>query len=109
MRSDLRSAGQGAEARAGRYRAAIEMAAWVDARGCASIIVSEHHVADDNYLPSPIPLAAAIAAITTTTPTVGRCSFSGWGIDRSNTSLTASSTRDPTHALVTGDTDAELV
>lgn len=49
------------------YRAAVEMAAWADERGVASIIISEHHGEDDGYLPSPLVLAGAVAAVTTST------------------------------------------
>src|SRR6188768_292832 len=31
-------------------------------------MLSEHHVSPDGYLPSPIPVAAAFAAVTTTVP-----------------------------------------
>jgi alkanesulfonate monooxygenase SsuD/methylene tetrahydromethanopterin reductase-like flavin-dependent oxidoreductase (luciferase family) len=70
MRFDLRAPDRDAAQRAALYSAAIEMAAWADTRGCASIIISEHHASDDGYLPSPIPMAAAIAAVTDSTPIV---------------------------------------
>jgi alkanesulfonate monooxygenase SsuD/methylene tetrahydromethanopterin reductase-like flavin-dependent oxidoreductase (luciferase family) len=70
MRFDMRAPGRSAAERAALYRAAVDMAAWGDANGCASIAVSEHHASDDGYLPSPFPLAAAMAAVTTTTPIV---------------------------------------
>lgn len=70
MRFDMRAPGKDASARAALYRAAIEMAAWADTRGCASIVISEHHASDDGYLPSPFPMAAAMAAVTTNTPIV---------------------------------------
>ena len=70
MRFDLRAPGRSAAERAALYRTAIEMAAWADGRGCGSIVVSEHHASDDGYLPSPLPLAAAMAAVTSTTPIV---------------------------------------
>ena len=68
LRFDMRAPGATAEERADLYRAAIEMSAYADATGRASIGVCEHHVADDGYLPSPLPLAAAIAAVTTSAP-----------------------------------------
>jgi alkanesulfonate monooxygenase SsuD/methylene tetrahydromethanopterin reductase-like flavin-dependent oxidoreductase (luciferase family) len=52
-------------ARADLYTAAIEMSEWAETRGCLSVIVSEHHAVPDGYLPSPLPLAAALAARTT--------------------------------------------
>jgi alkanesulfonate monooxygenase SsuD/methylene tetrahydromethanopterin reductase-like flavin-dependent oxidoreductase (luciferase family) len=70
MRFDLRAPGKDAEERAALYRAAIDMAAWGDTNGCVSIGISEHHAADDGYLSAPFALAAAIAAVTTTSPIV---------------------------------------
>jgi alkanesulfonate monooxygenase SsuD/methylene tetrahydromethanopterin reductase-like flavin-dependent oxidoreductase (luciferase family) len=47
-----------------RYSAALEMAEWADRLGCVNIGVSEHHGSDDGYLPSPVPVVAAMAAVT---------------------------------------------
>jgi len=49
-----------------RDAASLEMAAWADARGFSLVRISEHHGADDGYVPSPLVLAAALAARTTT-------------------------------------------
>jgi alkanesulfonate monooxygenase SsuD/methylene tetrahydromethanopterin reductase-like flavin-dependent oxidoreductase (luciferase family) len=65
MRFDMRAPASGAQP-AELYSAALEMAAWGENHGCLSTIVSEHHASDDGYLPSPVVLAAAIAARTTT-------------------------------------------
>lgn len=46
------------------YAAAVEQAAWADDVGFNVVSVSEHHGAEDGYLPSPIVLASAIAART---------------------------------------------
>ncbi|RMH79137.1 MAG: LLM class flavin-dependent oxidoreductase [Actinomyces sp.] len=46
------------------YAAALDMAAWADGHEPARIVVSEHHAADDDYLPSPLVMAAAFAART---------------------------------------------
>ncbi|MEZ5502045.1 MAG: LLM class flavin-dependent oxidoreductase [Halioglobus sp.] len=66
--SNLRLNMTGAEAdpalRARRYRTAIDMAAYADRQGFASVNVEEHHVADNGWLPSPLTMAAAIAART---------------------------------------------
>ena len=43
------------------------MAAWADDRGCVTVALMEHHGADDGYLPSPIVVAAAMAARTKNT------------------------------------------
>ncbi len=48
----------------GEYRAIPEIAAAAEARGFAAIWLSEHHGADDSYLPSPMPMLAAVAAVT---------------------------------------------
>lgn len=70
VRFDMRAPGVDGPGRASRYRAAVEMARYVDAHGCASIVLSEHHASDDGYLPSPFVLAGAIAAATERTPIV---------------------------------------
>lgn len=51
-----------------RYRAAIEMAEWAEGHGCLAVGLCEHHGSPDGYLPSPLVLAAAIAARTTRLP-----------------------------------------
>ena len=54
----------GAVAATDIYRAAVEMAVAVDGRGVDVVGLSEHHNTDDGYLPSPLMMAAAIAAQT---------------------------------------------
>lgn len=47
------------------YETTLEQVAWIDAQGFpVTINFSEHHCAPDGYLPSPITMAAAAAAIT---------------------------------------------
>lgn len=46
------------------YSAALEMCAWADDIGFNVASLGEHHAASDGYLPSPLPMAAAIAART---------------------------------------------
>jgi alkanesulfonate monooxygenase SsuD/methylene tetrahydromethanopterin reductase-like flavin-dependent oxidoreductase (luciferase family) len=70
MRFDLRAPGRTAAERSALYRAALDMSAWADEQQCTSIVVSEHHAADDGYLSTPFTLAAAIAAVTSKTPIV---------------------------------------
>jgi alkanesulfonate monooxygenase SsuD/methylene tetrahydromethanopterin reductase-like flavin-dependent oxidoreductase (luciferase family) len=48
------------------YEAAVEMAAWGEQNGCVAVTLSEHHASDDGYLPSPMLVAAAMAARTST-------------------------------------------
>src|SRR3954452_19063838 len=67
MRFDLRAPDTGAP-RAELYAAALDMAAWAETRGCLSAVLCEHHTSEDGYLPSPMILASAMAARTTTLP-----------------------------------------
>ncbi|MBN2624630.1 MAG: LLM class flavin-dependent oxidoreductase [Acidimicrobiales bacterium] len=60
---DMRAPGFGTPAPA-LYAAALEQAAWLDARGVTALVVSEHHGADDGYLPAPLVMAGAMAART---------------------------------------------
>jgi alkanesulfonate monooxygenase SsuD/methylene tetrahydromethanopterin reductase-like flavin-dependent oxidoreductase (luciferase family) len=46
------------------YRAALEQSAWADWHGFTSVILHEHHSTLDGYLPSPIVLASALAAVS---------------------------------------------
>jgi alkanesulfonate monooxygenase SsuD/methylene tetrahydromethanopterin reductase-like flavin-dependent oxidoreductase (luciferase family) len=64
MRFDLRAPDFGAD-KSDLYRTCLEMVEWGDARGFDLMRMSEHHAADDGYLPSPLVLAAGIAARTT--------------------------------------------
>ncbi|HTZ09498.1 MAG TPA: LLM class flavin-dependent oxidoreductase [Acidimicrobiales bacterium] len=66
LRFDLRNPAFAGTSAAERYEAALDMAEWADGLGCLSIVVSEHHGSPDGYLPSPIPMLAAMAARTTT-------------------------------------------
>lgn len=63
LRFDMR-APLSAAPRAELYAAAIEMCAWAETRGAIAAVLSEHHGTEDNHLPSPLVLAAAIAART---------------------------------------------
>jgi alkanesulfonate monooxygenase SsuD/methylene tetrahydromethanopterin reductase-like flavin-dependent oxidoreductase (luciferase family) len=48
------------------YDAALEICAWSESRGCVGALVCEHHASSDGYLPSPVVMASAMAARTTT-------------------------------------------
>ena len=67
MRFAMRAQTQDAAERAALYAATLEMCEWADTRGGIAM-VSQHHAVEDGYLPSPVPLASAIAARTTTMP-----------------------------------------
>jgi alkanesulfonate monooxygenase SsuD/methylene tetrahydromethanopterin reductase-like flavin-dependent oxidoreductase (luciferase family) len=64
LRYDFRNPAFSGTSMADRYAAALDMAAWADGLGAISISVSEHHGSVDGYLPSPIPMLAAMAART---------------------------------------------
>ena len=65
LRFDFRNPAFAGTSPAERYAVALDMAAWADRLGCVSIAVSEHHGSSDGYLPSPLPMVAAMAARTT--------------------------------------------
>jgi alkanesulfonate monooxygenase SsuD/methylene tetrahydromethanopterin reductase-like flavin-dependent oxidoreductase (luciferase family) len=65
IRFDMRAPAIGAPAPE-LYKAATEMSAWAESRGCIAAVLCEHHGAKDGYLPSPLLLASAIAACTET-------------------------------------------
>jgi len=69
MRFDLRVPDLNADQIAAQYRTAIDMAAWADQHEAPFMIgLVEHHASEDGYLPSPLVLASAIAAVTQRTP-----------------------------------------
>ena len=63
IRFDMRAPSFGAPV-SELYAAAIDMCAWAETRGAIVAVLSEHHGAEDNHLPSPLILASAIAART---------------------------------------------
>lgn len=67
-RYDFRAPEADRESRRELYGRALEQAAYVEKHGFRSILLSEHHVSADGYLPSPIPAAAAFAAATSSIP-----------------------------------------
>jgi alkanesulfonate monooxygenase SsuD/methylene tetrahydromethanopterin reductase-like flavin-dependent oxidoreductase (luciferase family) len=62
LRFDFRNPDFAGTTMAERYEAALDMAEWADRLGFVIIVLSEHHGSDDGYLPSPLVMAAAIAA-----------------------------------------------
>lgn len=67
-RYDFRAPGADRKARQEIYARALEQAAYLEQHGHRALLLSEHHVSDDGYLPSPVPAAAAFAAATTSIP-----------------------------------------
>jgi alkanesulfonate monooxygenase SsuD/methylene tetrahydromethanopterin reductase-like flavin-dependent oxidoreductase (luciferase family) len=67
-RYDFRAPGADPATRQEIFARAVEQAAYAERHGMGALMLSEHHTADDGYLPSPIPVAAAFAAVTSTIP-----------------------------------------
>ncbi len=65
VRYDLRCPDDAPVGRSELYGTALEQAAYVDEHGLDDLVISEHHGVPDGYLPSPVPVAAAMAARTT--------------------------------------------
>jgi alkanesulfonate monooxygenase SsuD/methylene tetrahydromethanopterin reductase-like flavin-dependent oxidoreductase (luciferase family) len=66
LRFDLRNPAFAGTSMTERYQAALDMSEWADRLGFVAVVLSEHHGVDDGYLPSPLTMAAAIAARTKT-------------------------------------------
>jgi len=64
LRFDLRASGLDADELSRFYAAALDMGEWADHLGFGRVTLSEHHGSVDNYLRSPMVIAAAIAART---------------------------------------------
>jgi len=65
LRFDFRNPDLAATTLADRYAAGLDIVEWADRLGCASVALAEHHSSPDDYLPSPLPMLAAMAARTT--------------------------------------------
>lgn len=63
LRYDLRRAPAGAPYPA-LYGACLEQARWADRLGLDAVVLAEHHVSEDGYMPSPLVVAGAVAAAT---------------------------------------------
>lgn len=64
LRLNLTGAEDDPALRSQRYQCALDMAAYADEHGFGSVNVEEHHAAENGWLPSPLTMAAAIAART---------------------------------------------
>ena len=64
LRFDMRAPAELGACSAELFPAAVEMSEWADHEGLGFVALSEHHMTNDGYLPSPLALAAAIAART---------------------------------------------
>ncbi|WP_232678556.1 LLM class flavin-dependent oxidoreductase [Nocardioides sp. R-C-SC26] len=68
VRYDFRTPGATPTERQEVYARSLEQARYVDEQGHDVLMLSEHHASDDGYLPSPLPVASAMAAVTTRIP-----------------------------------------
>jgi alkanesulfonate monooxygenase SsuD/methylene tetrahydromethanopterin reductase-like flavin-dependent oxidoreductase (luciferase family) len=64
LRFDFRAAGLAPAARQELFARALDQAAYADEHGIEALALPEHHAFEDGYLPSPLPVAAALAART---------------------------------------------
>src|SRR5256714_12694982 len=64
LRYDLRAPSWGSATHAEMYAACLDQARWGDERGIDFVILSEHHGAEDGYVPAPVTMAAAVAGRT---------------------------------------------
>lgn len=67
-RWDFRVPGGSPQVRQEHYARALAQAAHLQDHGPQPLMISEHHTSDDGYLPSPLPVAAALAAVTRDVP-----------------------------------------
>lgn len=64
LRYDLRAPSWGSATHAELYATCLDQARWGDERGIDFVVLSEHHGADDGYIPAPVTMAAAVAGRT---------------------------------------------
>ena len=65
-RYDFRAPGEALARQHEMFSRCLEQVAYVEEHGQDAIVLSEHHASQDGYLPSPLVVAAAIAARTST-------------------------------------------
>jgi alkanesulfonate monooxygenase SsuD/methylene tetrahydromethanopterin reductase-like flavin-dependent oxidoreductase (luciferase family) len=61
LRFDFRNPAFAGTTTAERYAGALDMVSWADRLGATDVTVSEHHGSADGYLPSSLPMLAAMA------------------------------------------------
>jgi alkanesulfonate monooxygenase SsuD/methylene tetrahydromethanopterin reductase-like flavin-dependent oxidoreductase (luciferase family) len=64
LRFDLRNRPQSPTRTSDLYRACLDQCEWGDRVGLNAVVISEHHGAEDGFLPAPLALAGAIAGRT---------------------------------------------
>jgi alkanesulfonate monooxygenase SsuD/methylene tetrahydromethanopterin reductase-like flavin-dependent oxidoreductase (luciferase family) len=70
LRFDMRNRAGGPTATADLYRACLDQCAWADRVGLDYAVISEHHGAEDGFLPAPLTLAGSIVGRTRRLPVV---------------------------------------
>lgn len=68
LRFDFRLAPSSPATMADLYAASLDMAAWAEENGANNVLFSQHHASPDGYLPSPLVMAGAAAARTSSLP-----------------------------------------
>mgnify|MGYP001813885839 FL=1 len=66
LRGDFGLAPESPATRGELYRAGLEMTEWGERVGATTVMFAQNHGSSDGYLPSPVPMAAAAAARTST-------------------------------------------
>jgi len=66
LRFDFRVGPQSSATMSDLYATSLEMCEWGESNGAMMALFSEHHSSSDGYLPSPLVMAAAAAARTST-------------------------------------------
>ncbi|MCX6395529.1 MAG: LLM class flavin-dependent oxidoreductase [Propionibacteriales bacterium] len=65
-RYDFRAPGEALGRQHEMFARCLEQVGYAEEHGQSAIVLSEHHASDDGYLPSPLVVAAAVAARTST-------------------------------------------
>lgn len=68
LRFDFRLAEDSPTTRSDLFAASLDMSEWAERNGALMVMFNEHHSSSDGYLPSPVVMAAAAAARTSTLP-----------------------------------------
>lgn len=63
VRYDMRTTADGTDHEV-LYRTAMEQIRWADQHRFHAVVLSEHHVSEEGYLPSPLVMAGAVAGCT---------------------------------------------
>lgn len=68
LRFDFRLGEDAPTTRSDLFSAALDMTEWAEQRDALMVMFNEHHGSPDGYLPSPLIMASAVAARTSTVP-----------------------------------------